>query len=137
MHTVGELRPETGESAREVYEGVGPTAQLVVKEIAKSMAFDREEYQARVDSDVVETARDVLFAAELAVHVGSRAEYEDWAADFAGEIHETGSEQVGNVAWHVAPFADEAVAATFADEEDAAVDTLRRQALGRIYRERL
>ncbi|MFC4406518.1 DUF5809 family protein [Haloarchaeobius iranensis] len=137
MHTVGELRPETEESAREVYEGVGPTAQLVVKEVAKSMQFDREEYQARVDSDVVETARDVLFAAELAVNVGTREEYDEWAAAFDGEIHETGSEQVGHVAWHVAPFADEAVAATFADEEDAAVDTLRRQALGRIYRERL
>jgi hypothetical protein len=137
MHTVGELRPETEESAREVYEGVGPTAQLVVKEVAKSMRFDREEYQARVDSDVVETARDVLFAAELAVHVGTREEYDEWAAEFDGEVHETGSEQVGNVAWHVAPFAEEAVAATFADEEDAAVDTLRRQALGRIYRERL
>jgi len=137
MHTVGELRPESEESAREVYEDVGPTAQLVVKEVAKSMQFDREEYQERVDSDVVETARDVLFAAELAVHVGTREEYDEWAAEFDGEVHETGSEQVANVAWHVAPFADEAVAATFADEEDAAVDTLRRQALGRIYRERL
>lgn len=137
MHTVGEIRPETEAAAREVFEGVGPTAQLVVKEVAKSMRFDREEYRERVDADVVETARDVLFAAELAVHVGTREEYEEWADDFDGEVHETGSEQVPNVAWHVAPFADEAVAATFADEEDAAVDTLRRQALGRIYRERL
>lgn len=137
MHTVGALRPETEAEARDVFEDVGPTAQLVVKEVAKSMQFDREEYQDRVDADVVETARDVLFAAELAVDVGTREEYEDWAAEFDGEIHETGSEQVPNVAWHVAPFAGEAVAATFAEEEDAAVDTLRRQALGRIYREQL
>lgn len=137
MHTVGDLRPETLEEARETYRAVGPTAQLVVKEVAKSMAFDREEYSERVDSDVVETARDVLFAAELAVDVGSREEYEEWASSFGGEIHETGSEHVDNAAWHAVPFADEAVAATFHDEEEAAVETLRRQALGRIYRDRL
>ena len=46
------------------------------------------------------------------------------------------SENVDNVAWHAPPFAD-AVAATFQNEEDAAVETLRRQAFGRVYRELL
>ncbi|WP_267642102.1 DUF5809 family protein [Haloarchaeobius amylolyticus] len=137
MHTVGTLTPETEAEAREAYDTVGPTAQLVVKEVARSMDFDREEYRERVDSDVVETARDVLFAAELAVHVGTREEYENWREEFDGEVFETGTENVEHVAWHAAPFAGEAVAATFQNEEDAAVGTLRRQALGRIYRDRL
>ncbi|WP_439028597.1 DUF5809 family protein [Haloarchaeobius sp. DT45] len=137
MHTVGNLTPETEDEAREAYESAGPTAQLVVKETTRAMGFDRQEYQDRVDSDVVETARDVLFAAELAVHVGTREEFADWRDGFDGEVTETGSENVDNVAWHAAPFADEAVAATFQNEEDAAVGTLRRQALGRIYRSRL
>jgi hypothetical protein len=33
-------------------------------------------------------------------------------------------------AWHAAPFAGKAVAATFQHETDAAVNTLRRQAMG-------
>jgi hypothetical protein len=44
---------------------------------------------------------------------------------------------VERVVWHVPPFADAAVAATFQDERDAAVATLRRQAFGRCYRDRL
>ncbi|WP_435334891.1 DUF5809 family protein [Haloarchaeobius sp. TZWWS8] len=137
MHTVGTLTPETEAEARDAYESVGPTAQLVVKEVAKAMQFDREEYRDRVDTDVVATARDVLFAAELAVHVGSRAEYDEWRDGFDGEVLEMGNENVDNVVWHVAPFANEAVAATFQQEEDAAVGTLRRQALGKLYRDRL
>jgi hypothetical protein len=136
MDVEGRLSPETESAAREAYEAVGPTAQLVVKEVAKAMAFDREEYRERVTGDVVETARDVLFAAELEVRVGSREEYEAWRDGFDGDVVEHGSEHVDSIAWHVAPFADAAVAATFQDERDAAVGTLRRQAYGEIYKER-
>ncbi|WP_227132158.1 DUF5809 family protein [Halorubellus salinus] len=136
MDVEGRLSPETEWAAREAYEAVGPTAQLVVKEVAKAMAFDREEYRERVTGDVVETARDVLFAAELEVRVGSRDEYEAWREGFEGEVSERGSENVDSVAWHVAPFADAAVAATFQAERDAAVGTLRRQAYGEIYKAR-
>ena len=61
---------------------------------------------------------------------------------FGGEDHPdyevtvAGRENVDRVAWHAAPFADRAVAATFAEEERAAVETLRRQAFGRLYRDR-
>jgi len=48
-----------------------------------------------------------------------------------------GSEDVDNVVWHAPPFADAAIAATFQDERDAAVATLRRQAFGRLYRDAL
>jgi hypothetical protein len=133
MDVEGSLSPETVEEARAVYEDVGPTAQVVVKEVAKAMEFDREEYGERVTPAVVETARDVLFAAELEVRVGSRAEFESWREEFDGDVTERGSEHVEWVAWHVAPFAEQAVAATFQDERDAAVGTLRRQAYGELY----
>jgi hypothetical protein len=137
MHTRGSFAPETGDTARERYDSLGSTAQIVVKEVAKAMAFDEVEYDRRVTPAVIETARDALFAAELVVHVGTREEYEDWLADRDYEAVEVGSENVSRVAWHAAPFAGQVAAATFANEEDAAVETLRRQAFGRIYRDRL
>ncbi|WP_226004585.1 DUF5809 family protein [Natrinema salinisoli] len=134
MHTVGTFSFESAEDARTQYESVGPAAQTVVREVAKAMAFDREEYDERVTGDVVETARDALFASLLAVRVGSREEFEDWRESYDGEVTETGHEDVDHVVWHAGPDA-EAVAATFQNEEDAAVATLRRQAFGRLYRD--
>jgi hypothetical protein len=133
MHEEGWLEPETDEEWRDAYADAGPTAQTVVREVAKAMGFDREEYGERVTSDVVETARDALFASRLRVAVGDRGAFESWREGFDGEVTVIGSEHVDNVAWHVAPFADEAVAATFQDEPEAAVETLRRNAYGRIY----
>jgi hypothetical protein len=133
MHVEGWLEPETDEEWREAYEDAGPTAQTVVREVAKAMGFDREEYRERVTGDVVETARDALFASRLRVTVGEREAFEAWREGFDGEVTVIGSEHVENVVWHVAPFADEAVAATFQDEPEAAVETLRRNAFGRIY----
>jgi hypothetical protein len=135
MDTEGLFAPETAEAARERYEALGPSAQTVVKEVTRAMEFDATEYDERVSGDVVETARDALFASMLEVRVGSRAEFEDWRESADCEVTEVGNENVDNVVWHVAPFADEAVAATFHDERRAAVGTLRRQAFGRIYRE--
>jgi len=134
MHTRGSLAPETVADARERYETLGSTAQVLVKEIATAMSFDESEYERRVTPEVVETAREVLFAAELLVRVGSREEYEDWLDGRGHETTEHGSPNVTRVAWHAAPFADEVVAATFEREVDAAVETLRRQAFGGVYR---
>lgn len=136
MHTVGTFTFETAADARERYDEVGPAAQTVVREVAKSMSFGREEYDERVTGDVVETARDALFASLLTVHVGTNAEFEEWCASYDGEVTVTGHEAVDHVVWHAGP-EDEAVAATFQNEEDAAVATLRRQAFGRLYRELL
>ncbi|APX97260.1 DUF5809 family protein [Natronorubrum daqingense] len=134
MHTVGTFTFETAVDARERYDEVGPAAQTVVREVAKSMSFDREEYDERVTGDVVETTRDALFASLLTVRVGTKAEFEEWRASYEGEVTVAGHEAVDNVVWHVGP-EDEAVAATFQNEEDAAIATLRRQAFGRLYRE--
>lgn len=134
METRGLFAPETAAEAREYYDAVGPAAQTTVREIARVMDFDRKEYDERVTSEVVTTARDATFASLLEVAVGSRDEYEDWRASYGGDVHETGHEAVDRVVWHAGP-ADEAVAATFQSEPDAAVATLRRQAFGRIYRE--
>jgi len=136
MHTEGVFTPETAAEARDRFEAVGPTAQTTVREIAKAMEFDRAEYDDRVTSDVIETAREVIFASLLTVHVGTREEFTEWCADHpAFEVAEIGSENVANVAWHPAPAAETVVAATFAEKEAAAVGTLRRQALGEVYRD--
>ena len=134
MHTVGTFAPASAEEARDRYEEVGPAAQTVVREVAKAMAFDREEYDDRVTGEVVETARDALFASLLEVNVGTREEFDEWRESYDGEVTVVGSENVDYVVWHAGP-ADAAVAATFQNEEDAAVATLRRQAFGRLYRE--
>ncbi|SDZ95457.1 hypothetical protein SAMN04488065_1407 [Haloplanus vescus] len=137
METEGVFDPETLADAREAYESVGPAAQTVVREVATAMDFDRPEYQERVTSDVVETARDALFASLLTVTVADREAFDAWREDADVTVTVLGSQDVDRVVWHVAPFADEAVAATFENERDAAVATLRRQAFGRLYADRL
>lgn len=135
MRTEGVFAPETEAEAFESFDAVGPAAQTVVRETAKAMEFDREEYDERVTGDVVETARDAMFASLLVVSVGDREEYEAWVDGHPNyEVHETGSENVDNVVWHASPVAEAVVAATFQSEPEAAVATLRRQAFGRIYR---
>ena len=136
MHTDGPFTFETVDAARERYEAVGPVAQTVVREVARAMDFDRVEYDERVTNDVVETARDACFASLLEVTVGTREEYDEWLAGYDGEVMEAGHDAVDNVVWHGGPDG-EAVAATFQEEEAAAVATLRRQAFGKLYRDLL
>lgn len=141
MDTEGTLAPETPEEAREEYGALVPAAKVAVREAAKAMAFDRREYAERVTGEVVETVRDALFASLLRVHVGAREEFDAWLDDHPGyEPDVAGSENVERVVWHPVPFAGEggvAVAATFQDEREAALGTLRRRAFGRVYREHL
>ncbi|WP_049979476.1 DUF5809 family protein [Halolamina rubra] len=135
MRTEGVFSPETETEAAEAFESVGPAAQTVVRETAKAMAFDREEYDERVTGEVVETARDALFASLLEVTVGDREAWDTWREDHPEyDTHVNGSDAVDRVVWHAAPATETAVAATFQSEEEAAVATLRRQAFGRIYR---
>ncbi|MDQ2054970.1 DUF5809 family protein [Halobellus sp. H-GB7] len=135
METEGTLSPESLATARAAFESAGPTAKQVVREAAKAMAFDREEYRERVTGEVVERARNVLFADQLAVTVGSRAEFDAWVDEHPDyEVITLGSDDVDRVAWHAAPFAETAVAATFQNEREAAVGTLRKQAFSRLYR---
>ena len=135
METRGEFMPASIEDARELAERLGSAAQLVVRETAQTMDFDREEYRERVTADVVETARDALFAALLGVFVGTRAEFDEWLESRELEVIEIGSDQVDNVVWHA--FDGTVVAATFQNEPDAAVSTLRRQVFGRLYKDQL
>jgi len=128
----GLFAPDTVAAARERHEACGPAAKTVVREVARAMGFDRETYRDRVTAEVVETARDALFASLLRVHVGPRSAYESWRAGYDGEVTETGSPDVDRVAWHAAPTG--AVATTFQADREAAVGTLRRQAFGRCYR---
>jgi hypothetical protein len=133
MERRGRIDPDSEAAAREWYETLGSVAQTTTREVARAMELDREEYDRRVTGDVVATAREAIFASLLAVTVGSREEFETWRADYGGTVHVVGSGNVDRVAWHAGP-TGEAVAATFQDEPEAAVGTLRRQAQGRLYR---
>ena len=137
MHVEGEFEPESWTDARERYEALAPAAQTVVREIVRAMSFDREEYDRRVTADVVETARQALFASLLAVRVDSMTAFEEWREDQPYDVRVVGSDNVDRVAFHDAPFAETAVAATFQNEPEAAIGTLRRMAFNRIYREEL
>lgn len=133
----GAFAPESWTDAERRYGELGSTAQVVVRSVTKAMAFDREEYDRRVDGDVVETARQALFAETLAVNVAGRASFEAWREEYDREVHVAGSDSVGSVAWHVCSPAGTAVAATFENEPEAAVGTVRRMAFNRLYRDRL
>lgn len=135
--THGTFSPESWTAAERRYEQVGSTAQVVVRAVTKAMEFDGEEYDRRVTGDVVETARQALFAETLAVRVADRAGFDSWRETYDEEVHVAGSDAVGNVAWHVSPPARTAVAATFENEPEAAVGTVRRMAFNRLYRDRL
>ncbi|WP_410766492.1 DUF5809 family protein [Haloferax sp. DFSO60] len=138
METHGTLAPETLDAAADEFDRLGPTTQVVVRETAKAMEFDRDEYRSRVTGTVVETARNALFAELLAVTVGSRNEFDSWCDDHPDyEVIELGSPEVERIAWHAVPFAETVIATTFQNEQEAAVSTLRRNAFGRIYREAL
>jgi hypothetical protein len=137
VETHGGFSPESWDAAETRYERLGPTAQVVVRAVTKAMAFDREEYDRRVDEDVVETARQALFAETLAVRVAGNAAFDAWREEYGHEVHVAGSDAVGNVAWHVSDPARAAVAATFENEPEAAVGTVRRMAFNRLYRDRL
>ncbi|RXK47320.1 DUF5809 family protein [Halorientalis pallida] len=135
MHTEGVFAPETAAAASELYAAVGPAAQTSVREVAKAMDFDSEEYEDRVTGSVVATAHEAIFASMLEVTVGTDAEFEEWCEahpDFEREV--IGNENVDRVVWHPVPFAETVVAATFQERQDAAVGTLRRQAFGSVYR---
>lgn len=133
METEGLFAPESEAQAQELYEEVAPAAGEVVRAVAKEMSFDRDEYQDRVGGDVVDTAREAIFASLLEVHVGTRAEYEQWCDDHESDPIELGTETVDHVVWHAAPFAERVLAATYQNEREAAIATLRRQAFGRFY----
>ena len=140
METRGLFSPDSVAETRTLFETVGPAAQTVVREVARGIGLDREAYAEAVTAEVVETARDALFASLLEVTVGTREEWETVRTDLEEATEDitvtvVGSENVDRVVWHVAPFANQAVAATFQEEPDAAVATLRRQAFGRVYRD--
>ena len=133
----GTAAPESWADAEDRYDSLGATAQSVVRETARAMEFDRAEYDDRVTSEVVETARQALFAETLAVRVADRGTFDAWREAYSGDVRIAGSDNVSRVAWHVSPAADAAVAATFENEPDAAVGTVRRMAFNRLYRDRL
>lgn len=137
METVGFVMPETEAEAHELHEYLAAPAREVVREVALAIGLDAEEYTERVTEAVHATGRDALFGSLLVVTTGEREAFERWRergpyGHF--DLHVEGSEHVDHVAWHAAPCVDRMVAATYQDEREAAVATLRRIAWGRVYR---
>jgi hypothetical protein len=137
MHTEGLFAPETIEAAREQYAATDAAADAVLRALARAVPLAEDAGDVHADDDLRLTAREAIFASLLAVHVGTREEFEDWIDDRDRAVEEVGSEQVSNVVWHDAGAADRILAATFENEPEAAVGTLRRQAFATLYRERL
>lgn len=138
MRTEGLLAPATPAAVRDRYEAVEPAARVAATEVARALGIDDAsdaDVRKRVDENVVLTAHEAIFASLLVIHVGTREEFEAWLADRDREVTEQGSEHVPGVAWHDAPAADRVLAATYADEPEAAVHALRRQAFAKVYRE--
>lgn len=135
MEHEGVYELESVDEAREAYEAAGPAAQIVVKEATKAMAFDNAEYDERVTGEVIETARDALFASLLGVYHGSREEFEEWCETQQYNIDLAGSDDVDSVVWHPAAVDETVVAASYQAEPEAAAATVRRRAFGRHYRE--
>ena len=135
METDGVYAPETVDAAEEAYESLGSTAQIVVKETAKAMDLGPDEYNERVTGEVIETARDALFASLLEVSHGDREAFEAWCDDNPDDsVEMLGSDDVDAVVWHRVPFAETVVAATYQNEPEAAAATVRRRAFGEQYR---
>lgn len=137
VETHGSFAPASWSETETRYDRLGSTAQVIVRAVTKAMSFDRDEYDRRVNSDVIETARQALFAETLEVRVADRANFDAWRDEYGHDVHIAGSDTVENVAWHASTPAETAVAATFENEPEAAVGTVRRMAFNRLYRERL
>jgi len=135
MERRGILAPETPGDARARYDDLQQTSREVVRTAAKQMGFGTQEYQTRVTDDVIESARDALFASLLVVQTGSKTEFESGTESLDGEREVIGHENVEHVAWHIVPFSETVVAATFENQPDAAADTVRRQAFATAYQE--
>lgn len=136
MDARGLFAPQSESDAKSTYDALGPPAQTVTKEVAKAMEFDRDEYRRRVTGEVVETARDALFASLLEITIGDRDEFEAWLDSHSSlDVHVEGNEHVERRAWHHALALDAVAAVTFQNEPDAAVATVQRIAFGRFYRD--
>lgn len=131
MDTVGLFAPEDTAAVRDRYAAVETAAAVAATEVANALDVDPD----RVDDDIELVAQESIFASLLAVHVGTRAEFEEWVAGTDRETTLLGSEHVSRVAWHDAPVAGVVIGATFESEQAAAIGTLRRQAFARVYRE--
>jgi hypothetical protein len=135
MDTEGVFAPETAAAARERFQSFESAANTALRTLGRELGMDTDEYTERMTEDVRIATQEAMFASLLQVHIGTRSEYETWLDDHEFEAVEVGSDAVDNVVLHAPGFADRAIAATFQDEREAAVGTLRTQAFGRLYRD--
>ena len=135
MHTRGLFAPASTAAVRDQYEAATAAADVVVSELVRALPVAEAAEDRPDDATLQLTATEAIFASLLEVHVGTDEEFEEYVAETDREVETLGSEHVSGVAWHDAPAADHVIAATYENEPDAAVDTLRRQAFATLYRE--
>ena len=138
METVGYLAPETPEAVEEAYADCEPIARELTREIVLATGIDSASYHDMMTTEVIEAAQAVYFSSVLRIHTGSREEFSEWIASspYTEEaVHREGSPNVDQIAWHVSRATDQIVAATYHQQREAALSSLRRIVWGRLYAE--
>jgi hypothetical protein len=125
METEGTLSPESAAAATEAFEAAGPTAQQVVREAAKAMEFDREEYGEPPVSQLVNTT---YSAAEMFAEAAANTDSFDvdafeqavlgldmefgslangYGAKFDADLHRNQRVRVGGYQWQPDEYTDD------------------------------
>ena len=138
MRIDGFLTPESARAAQEAYAALAVPARDVTRAVVMAMDIEVDDYHDLVEETVIDAAREAQFGSLLEVRTADREAFDEWCdrpehAELTVTVE--GSEQVANVAWHVAPSVGRVIAATYESQREAAVSTLRRLAWGRIYRD--
>jgi hypothetical protein len=121
-----------------VHQALLPAGETVTEELLDVLAYHQEASEVSVTTELVETAHEAIFASLLEVYTGDSDEFDAWLRDHPElEVHLEGHEHAERRAWHPVGPAGAVVAVTFQQEVEAAAEMVRRQAVGRYYRERL
>ena len=137
METFGYVLPETESEAQAVFEELEPASREIVGAVTRRLDVEADTLDMLVTEEVYQTAHEAMFGSLLVVTTGSESAFESWRTQppyDAFTVTMEGSDNVDNVAWHTAPVADTVIGATYQDEREAAVATLRRIVWGKIYR---
>lgn len=135
MDHYGCFTPESESELVSRFESLETTAKVLVRQLRTAFDRNQDYVDDHLDQADVDTIKEIVFGSHLEIHAGTRQEFDQWFTGRSLELIEIGSSEVDHIAWHHSPFVETVLAATFENEPEAAVETLRRQAIGRLYRE--
>ena len=138
MERRGLLSFDSEADLAEVHQALLPAGETVTKELVDALEYHQGASEVSVTPELVETAHEAIFASLLEVYTGDSDEFEAWLRDHPDlDVHLEGHEHTERRAWHPVGPAGAVLAVTFQQEVEAAIGMVRRQAVGRYYRERL